>query len=498
MAASFEIYKYCGKDCAFGNLVSSIGIKRIDSAVPAVYGMPVMPGDDKTDANTYCIYRPDDPKETAYSFESVFKLKLKEPPSTQLSNIRIYPAGDRPSDEKLPVLSIGCSPVYTRPTNTKSLVAVHDIWSFSKENPFYVTVGGTFGQYVSKQVPVQEYRLTVHDIGMGDLIYLNEERQVTVDIVKGREYTFVDYTHGLIDLTFFDSESGEKIEDEFVEKKLVGARMVTTLKVTEKMLRHHPKGLRYGAPDNAEIGGFVDIIDLSNNPTQMIEYEVGIAPVGPIRGPMPPVPPTIPNFPPPGVIHMHPQPAPVPPGPHPGPRPGPMPPGPIPPGPIPPGPFPPGPQYVYTLNGMRQPNLNFLEYNVYKFINPYGNVAPLRFLDNPRSPVASRESEIVIDGITVVDGATENEVIYVNPSAAKKAGHPIMSYQSTRAIGMGGRITNINTSLCGKYNMDTVNGGTADPNHAGETDYIYLQLSVPGDASVGQVVPDLVIEYDEN
>ena len=485
MAASFEIYKYCGKDCAFGNLVSSIGIKRIDSAVPAVYGMPVMPGDDKTDANTYCIYRPDDPKETAYSFESIFKLKLKEPPSTQLSNIRIYPAGDKPSDEKLPVLSIGCSPVYSRPTNTKSLVAVHDIWSFSKENPFYVTVGGTFGQYVSKQVPVQEYRIAVHDIGMGNLIYLNEERQVTVDIVKGHEYTFVDYTHGLVDLTFFDCDTGEKIEDEFVEKKLVGARMVTVLKATEKMIRHHPKGLRYGIPDNIDVGGFVDIIDLSNNPTQMVEYEVGIEPVGPRHGPMPPVPPTIPHFPPPGVIHMHP---------HPGPRPGP---GPHP-GPLPPGPIPPGPQYVYTLNGMRQPNLNFLEYNVYKFINKYGNVAPLRFLDNPRTPIAAHEEEIVIDGITVVDGGTENEVIFVNPSAAKKAGHPIMSYQSTRAIGMGGRVTNINTSMCGKYNMDTVNGGTADVNHAGETDYIYLQLSVPGDASVGQVVPDLVIEYDEN
>ena len=182
---------------------------------------------------------------------------------------------------------------------------------------------------------------------------------------------------------------------------------------------------------------------------------------------------------------MHPQP-----GPHPGPGPQP--------GPIPPGPIPPGPQYVYTLNGMRQPNLNFLEYNVYKFVNKYGNVAPLRFLDNPRTPIAAHEEEIVIDGITVVVGGTENEVIFVNPSAAKKAGHPIMSYQSTRAIGMGGRVTNINTSLFGKYNMDTVNGGTADINHAGETDYIYLQLSVPGDASVGQVVPDLVIEYDEN
>jgi hypothetical protein len=52
-AATFEIRKYVGKDCTFGTPVSSIGIKRVDQVVPAVYGSPVVPGDDKSDANTY-------------------------------------------------------------------------------------------------------------------------------------------------------------------------------------------------------------------------------------------------------------------------------------------------------------------------------------------------------------------------------------------------------------------------------------------------------------
>ena len=71
MAAELQIYKYSGKDGTFGTPVTGIGIKRIDAVVPAVYqstssGGTVTPSDDKSDANTYCIYRPDDPDATAY------------------------------------------------------------------------------------------------------------------------------------------------------------------------------------------------------------------------------------------------------------------------------------------------------------------------------------------------------------------------------------------------------------------------------------------------
>jgi hypothetical protein len=49
----------------------------------------------------------------------------------------------------------------------------------------------------------------------------------------------------------------------------------------------------------------------------------------------------------------------------------------------------------------------------------------------------------------------------------------------------------------GKYNMNTVGGGT-DPDSAGETDYVYLQVEVNRDTDVGSYIPNLLIEYDES
>ena len=50
MAAGVIIRKYTGKDGSFGTLVSSLGIKRVDTCVPAVYsserlGGKVIPAD---------------------------------------------------------------------------------------------------------------------------------------------------------------------------------------------------------------------------------------------------------------------------------------------------------------------------------------------------------------------------------------------------------------------------------------------------------------------
>ena len=201
MSARFQIYKYTGKDSAFGTPVTSIGIKRIDAAVPAVYqsvgSNGVIPSDDKSDANTYCIYRPDDPDASAYSFESIFKLVLKTPPSNQLSHIRLYPDGDKPLDSNMPSLFVGNSRSYSRPTNNKSLVAIHDIWDYSKESPFLLTVNGNYGQYVDERLAVIDYNISIHDIGVGNLIYLNNERQIDVPIILGNSYQ---YNHQIITL----------------------------------------------------------------------------------------------------------------------------------------------------------------------------------------------------------------------------------------------------------------------------------------------------------
>jgi len=151
MEAEFEIRKYVGKECSFGEPVSSIGLKRVDQVVPAVYGVPLVPGDDKTDANTYSIYRPDEPEDIAYSFESIFKLILKTPPSNQLSNVRIYPKTEIPNDANAPQLFIGVNQTHSVPTNQASTVAINNIWSFTQESPFKITVGGEMGQVEMKK-----------------------------------------------------------------------------------------------------------------------------------------------------------------------------------------------------------------------------------------------------------------------------------------------------------------------------------------------------------
>ena len=67
MPAQVAIKKYTGKDAEFGTLVSSLGIKRIDTCVPSVYsserlGGRTVPADDGSESQFYCIYRPDVPK----------------------------------------------------------------------------------------------------------------------------------------------------------------------------------------------------------------------------------------------------------------------------------------------------------------------------------------------------------------------------------------------------------------------------------------------------
>ena len=52
--------------------------------------------------------------------------------------------------------------------------------------------------------------------------------------------------------------------------------------------------------------------------------------------------------------------------------------------------------------------------------------------------------------------------------------------------------------MVGNYNINTVNGGIHNPLAAGETDYVYLQLEVKGNSTVGQTVPNIIIEYDES
>jgi hypothetical protein len=439
MAAEFEIYKYTGKECEFGTPVSSIGIKRIDAAVPAVYGIPIVPADDVTDVNTYAIYRPDVASDDGYSFESIFKFILKTPPSNQLSHMRIYPATERPDDPHIPILKIGCSRSFSRPTNTMSLVATHDIWDYTEESPFLVTVGSNYGQSVDEQVAVINYNITQHDIGFGNLMYLNDERQLSVPIVMGSgPYTFVDKTSDGMTFQIYDVNTSLPITDSAIVVSTNGAgERVVTINPTNALLTSYPNGFLYGDIADVNLGGTIGWLDLTSDPIETEVYDV-----------------TVENLP--------------------------------------------NGSKAFFLNGVRNPVLNFRENRIYQFNNPYGATDPIRFLTDAALTQANVEDKIIIKGITVTDGGTANEVVVVNPSDIKTAGQLVRGYQSTFHSCYGNIVNNTNTALIGNYNINTVGAGVSNPLAAGETDFIYLQLKVTGNSTVGQTIPELKIEYDEN
>jgi len=441
MPATFQIYKYTGKDSAFGTPVTSIGIKRVDAAVPAVYqsvgSNGVVPSDDKSDVNTYCIYRPDEPDASVYSFESIFKLVLKTPPSNQLSHIRLYPETSRPLDTKVPKLYVGNSRSYAKPTNSKSLVAVNDVWNYSKESPFLLKVNGNNGQYVDERLPVLNYNITIHDIGVGNLMYLNNDRQIDVPIIVGNSYQFIDKTNDGITFTVFDAVTNLPVVSSDIIVSTVSGERVVTINATSALLLAYPSGLKYGNSTNVNMGYTITWIDLSVTPATTEEYTVEVRTLS-------------------------------------------------------------SGSKVYYLNGSKNPSINFDENKIYRFINVNGDTDPIRFLNNSTSVIANVEREIVINGVTVENGGTVNEVVTIDPVAVAEAGYVILGYQSVHNLGYGNTITNTRTCLVGNYNINTVNGGISNPMAAGETDYVFLQLEVRGDSTVGQTVPNIIIEYDES
>ena len=443
MPAQLNIYKYTGKDGCFGTPVTGVGIKRIDSVVPAVYqditsGGNVIPSDDTTDANTYPVYRPDDPTETAYSYESVFKLVLKSPPSNQLSHIRIYPNSDKPSDANIPTFYIGNSKTYYRPTNTQSLIALNNIWNYSAESPFLLTVNGNVGQYVVESLSTYVYNITQHDIGFGNKMYLNNVRQINVPIAINNSFSFVDKTNGAMVFTVFDPTTNLPITDPDITVTTSGlGERIVEINATSTLLLTYPNGFNYGTATDATVGYTISWVDLSASPILTEEYTVDLRTYD-YDG-----------------------------------------------------------NQCYFLNGERNPILNLVSNKRYRFINLAGATDPLRFI-NSGSIIANDEDEIVLNGIVVTNGGTANEIIDVDPTLVNQYGSIILGYQSVNNAGYGNSVTNTQVAMVGNYNLNTVGGGIINPLAAGETDYVYLQLKVTGNSTVGQTVPELVIEYDES
>ena len=151
---------------------------------------------------------------------------------------------------------------------------------------------------------------------------------------------------------------------------------------------------------------------------------------------------------------------------------------------------------AFYIDEIRTPVLNFDLNHKYVFNNHSGDTHPMRFTRDQYATVAV-ESNIVLSGITVQNGGTVDEIIVIDPLEVRDGGDLIQSYQSTRATKVGSGITNLETSYKGAYNINTIGGGI-NPLAAGETDYIYVQIEVKADSSVGSAMPELAIVYDEN
>ena len=500
MPAQVILRKYTGKDGSFGTLVSSLGIKRVDTCVPAVWsserlGGKVVPADDASEASFYCIYGEEDKNCTAYSMECVFKIHLEKAPDVQLSNIRIYPdEKDRPPEDGRahPVLRIGNSVSYSKPTNAKSNIAVRDIWDFSKDHPFYLTVAGLYGQYSDPGLGQTQFNVEYKDYGYGNVICLNGTRQLAVTVPtrtsdeKEIILTFVNRSFNDSEnfIEFLDPKTGKGIDKSYVTVDRTTEGYVCSLKVrtkgpdTKDLWDLYPNGIVYSIPkfdgiDHPNSGYLIVWVNAWNNPSgfdqnayvpgrwfvqsrdpktykitektieppyedRPIEYydvEVKIGPDG---------------------------------------------------------------KPAYYVNDMRKPQLLFDLRNVYRIFNKSGDKYPLRLVSNFRSPMASDPNDVVTDGVPVIRGGTKNEELIIDPEAMLKAGACLGGYQCVCAPDFGNVVYQHNLCLCGQYNLCRVGGGIYNPLMAGETDYVYLQLEVPGTAEPGYAVPQLHIEYDEN
>lgn len=527
MPAQVAIKKYTGKDAEFGTLVSSLGIKRVDTCVPSVYsserlGGRTVPADDGSESQFYCIYRPDDPKCKAYSMECAFKVHLVAPPDRQLTNIRLYPTGPRPRGKHPAILRIGNSISYSRPTNTQSLIATHDIWEFDREHPFYLTVSGLYGQMPQQRLGHTHYITEYRDVGAGNVVFLDGNRQPVVpvgvytDPRREITITFEDRTFAANSkdhrdcLVFIDPATGKDINKIAAERHQPPYYRTVTPgssgccvyhsdgPVTElyvkrtgmggwNLMELFPSGLIYQIPPDRESdyrgSGYVvawmplyygepgwqstesgdsELVETAYVPNRWFK-RVYTMTDGTVKEEE--LPDHFKNKP----VEYYDVAAGMGSDGHP----------------------------VYFMNGIERPQLIFDIHKTYHFFNRTGSKFPMRFICNMFAPQACVMEDVVSAGVVVLRGNTDMEEIFVNPELILKSGCRINAYQCVCAPGLGNVVYNHPLAMCGSYNMCRVGGGIYNPLMAGETDYVYMQLEVDADTDPGSCIPNIKMEYDE-
>jgi hypothetical protein len=589
MTAKLKYVKYHGKSAMFGTDVSSIGIKRVDNVVPAVYGDPSnpMPGDDASDAYTYSIIK-EDGVDVSYSYESIFKIHLTESPDNQLTNIRMYLEDGPYVDNSLPSLSpslfkstngvatinienhglsigqtvvisgtneyngtytvsglnsdsfnvfginvdiiprissltfsantvtavcesdhglssgdyveitsnvtnyngiyeinvtttntftyalvassipssigsaskveisgkvspinlnasdlkdsikpklfVGCSQRYNKPTNTKSQYAVCDLADTSEDNPFRISIGGVDGYSINKELfQTYEYQVSVGDIGTGNLFYLNGRRQLNVPIIEGNTYTLVNNVTSDYTLAIYD-DNDVVISDTDITESIVDGNQVITINATPSLLSTYPNGFKYGDTNSVTMGSTIYWYVINPAIGETIDWDVEV------------------KYSTSGVPKFY-------------------------------------------IDGSMSPVINFKQANTYIFRNRSGSTHPFRFVSDEYD--MADESNIIINGVSIENGGTENEVVTVVVDDLIQGNALIYGYQSTMGSNLGDSVRYESSTYLGGYNMNTIGGGT-NITAAGETDYIYLQLVVDAKSDPGEFKPNIIIEYDES
>ncbi len=333
-----------------------------------------------------------------------------------------------------PKLFIGCSTSYSRPTNIKSLVAINNILGFTQANPFLVTIDGQSGYEVNPDVfQVYEYQVTVGDTGSGNVFYLNGNKQLSVKIIVNNTYAFINRVSEDFTLKIFDTDDNIIENADIAYSTDEDDNQVILLSATSELLGAYPDGFKYGKDSDSSIGSTISWYDVSEYPEQLVEYTVGLH--------------TDTN----GNIS-------------------------------------------YTLNDLRKPIIEFVTGTTYRFTNPHGDVYPLRVFS---TLISGTEDSVIVNGVTVTNGGTVDEVVEIDTYAMNNSGKIPLIYGSTTLASMGNAIRIPPLDTTGNYNMNTVGGGTT-PSAAGETDYIYIQMEIDKDTDVGSYLPNIVIEYDES
>lgn len=152
----------------------------------------------------------------------------------------------------------------------------------------------------------------------------------------------------------------------------------------------------------------------------------------------------------------------------------------------------------FYIDDVKKPVITFEPGNTYIFINPNGDTNPFRFFINS---IGGSEQNVIVNGVSVVNGGTINEVVTVTTSDFfSMNGKLNLSYGSTKNTSYGNSVI-YPSSQSGDASFPpiTIKKGVYNMITAGDkTDFIVMQVQVNMNTTPGNFNPRIKIEWDES